>query len=510
MTSYSFAFLADTQPNRDDKNNGIPQKLSDVNWLVNHLYGSKWPQNTSLSGSNFSLKSIFLGGDLCQCGGDYNGGEQAKAFFGWPAPKFIGGWELQLIRFLYNAGGPVSDQFYPLTPTTLPACYFGLGNHDIQSDYAPAVMWTYGGYWGFRSSSSDFWRYQMWNFIAQMHAGYDVLGARIPPRFGVTRIDATLGFFGDWRSCSYNYWVDVGPADIFQLHRYTGDSEFGRMSNSDWLKRQLSYRGRKRPIIVIQHYALDAETSPGLNKNQIADILSLFSEYNVIAFLYGHIHNKATRASYDLKYGSKTFSGFRPGAALSGYFGVGNVSDTHFDFICGDSSDKNNPFSSNLVYSRDISRSPRPPLSDGNYLVSSVQSGNVFDVQGGVTDPSNGTRVIGFQKGENKSNQTWRLTYQGDEAYRLEPLCVSPTHPEGMSLDSPNYSTSDGEKLQVWRNFDQNNQRWVLIPRDTDIYSIHPAYDRNMCVSMDQGGDHEVKLSSSFNGSDNQKFRFIH
>jgi hypothetical protein len=153
-------------------------------------------------------------------------------------------------------------------------------------------------------------------------------------RVPVTEIDSggqnSPGNF-EWPQHSLNYRVNLGPVDLFQAHRYGGDSEFGRASGLDWLKNQLSALGTARPVIVVQHYPFEPTTlTPNWTTDQRDAFLQVLEPYNVIALLTGHVHDPPGENEFPSKISApdfgKIFDEFRPGAATATYYeGIGNV-----------------------------------------------------------------------------------------------------------------------------------------------------------------------------------------
>jgi hypothetical protein len=95
-----------------------------------------------------------------------------------------------------------------------------------------------------------------------------------------------------------NYFVDLGPVDVYQLHRYGGDADWGRETGLDWLKRNLALRGYKRPVIIVQHflfsdwYEMDTEDSPSgvWTLAKLNHLYEILLPYNVLAVCVGHKH----------------------------------------------------------------------------------------------------------------------------------------------------------------------------------------------------------------------------
>jgi hypothetical protein len=174
------------------------------------------------------------------------------------------------------------------------------------------------------SDEKDFYRYQMWNFISQMHAGGDdgykkdpdpsyewvkdnYLSKKRHAKYPVTSIDAPAPDSDydwdcfDWTKYSFNYRVDLPPppdnpiVSVFQLHTFGGDSQDGRDDGTSWLDGQLLQifqDNPRRPIIIIQHFPLSpAKPGYGWTDAKRDDLLGKLSLFNVLAFLTGHTHS---------------------------------------------------------------------------------------------------------------------------------------------------------------------------------------------------------------------------
>jgi cytolysin (calcineurin-like family phosphatase) len=369
----TFIFLADSQPSRadgkDDQNKFVV-RLNTLNKFLNTLPNLSWPSGFGLTceGNPFNINTgIFFGGDLCQCGGDYNWLDQ---FANIPA-YYNGGWELEIMRHMFQKNYNYSSlQFHSDTTNTIYNTYFGLGNHDVQSDYVPGVLWWAGGL--FYGSVDDYWRWQMWNFICQMHSGVETgwLQAPTNPAFPVTAIDANGKGSFDWKLNSFNYVVNLGPVDVYQLHVYGGDGEYGRANGIEWLKQTLAQRGTSRPVIIVQHYSLDltrenCETlSPNWSDAERDALLGFLEPYNVIACLTGHDHSPQPLPLpiriWFPDHG-KSLDGFRPGASQNGNFAIVRVTSATFDIIEGNV-DENGNCTWRAGYSKMLNPSLEIPL----------------------------------------------------------------------------------------------------------------------------------------------------
>jgi cytolysin (calcineurin-like family phosphatase) len=189
-----------------------------------------------------------------------------------------------------------------------------------------------------------------------MSSGYRLKGKiDVGPRWSVpfsyidTRYDAENWGTYEYKDYSLNYFVDLGPVDVYQLHRYGGDPDYGRRSGIEWLKRTLARRGYTRPVIIVQHFKLEGGTDDGLTNptpgydwtllytyEQRNHLLEVLLPYNVIAFGVGHWHDasvpfqmmprfKNRKGTMDSDWKERVVPQFQPGAAMSGNLGVVRV-----------------------------------------------------------------------------------------------------------------------------------------------------------------------------------------
>lgn len=95
----------------------------------------------------------------------------------------------------------------------------------------------------------------------------------------------------DYETYSLNYFVNLGPVDVYQMHRYGGDDEYKRESGLSWLKRMLARKGYGRPVIIVQHYLFSPDTiTPTWTDEQRDRMLEVLLPYNIVAFFVGHNH----------------------------------------------------------------------------------------------------------------------------------------------------------------------------------------------------------------------------
>lgn len=279
---------------------------------------------------------------MCQTGGGYNFRDQ-NPYSGRNPINYQGSYELQTIRKLFERNFDANG----ITKTKFENIYFGLGNHDIQNS-SVKVDWRGCNLFSWKPKKS-FFRWQMWDFIAQMHTGVFCNGTSSDAVYPVMNIDAQDKSF-NWEKHSFNYVVNLGPIDVYQMHRYGGDNENGRADGLIWLRERLAQGGIERPIIIVQHYGFsDTEInaiSPNWTMEQRDEFLKLLAPYNVIALLVGHIHNTlgTIPERIPLPDKNKTIDEFRPGACGDGQaFAVVRVTKDTFDIAQGNTRSGSGP-----------------------------------------------------------------------------------------------------------------------------------------------------------------------
>jgi hypothetical protein len=344
-TETTFLFLADPQISRaqeKDRNNPRVKMCNELNQVLNGIGSEVWPTgfglDPSIEGQPIGpSRAVFFGGDMCQTGGDYNWADQ---YLGIPC-LYIGGFELLWDRYLFDPW--IIDN--GLTKLNAGPVYFGLGNHDVQSDYTPGVGWLKGcAPWRF-SEANDYWRWQMACFICKKHRGvfeFCVWPGKFGPSAAPTAMDALDGEkidVFDWYKKSLSYRVDLGPVDVYQLHVYGGDTEHGWASDLDWLRGQLAQSAVTRPVIVVQHYDFTPFSIPEWwSEAQRDTLLTVLEPYNVIAFLMGHCHDQLESIPFEQPYpnSTKVADEYRPGSAGEfGYFAVVRVTANSLNIMQG-------------------------------------------------------------------------------------------------------------------------------------------------------------------------------
>ncbi|KAI0055626.1 hypothetical protein BV25DRAFT_1833000 [Artomyces pyxidatus] len=362
----TFIFLADPQQTRTDTDpsEGFRRKgCSDLNVALNTLDSLKWPTDNhfpiSCAGQPIGkVDAVFVGGDLCQTGGDYYAEDQLLHY----PSTYVGGLrELAKVRALYQKGFDVNED---VTPLKYDPKFFGLGDHDIQTEDTPAVGWNKARFPGDFSEPHNYWRYQMWNFITQMHSGYDhtPLFPHTRPVYGIEGnnfdTEQEKGSYS-WQDYSLNYVVNLGPVDVIQLHRYGGDSEGGRRSGVNWLKQRLDERGHTRPIIIMQHYMFSdviedgSGVTPNWYKSQRDDLLDILSPYNIIGFFVGNnlgVGRLPYQVHVPTKNPTRTVPEFRPGSAWMQNFALVRVTPSTMDVVYGFAQDKKVVFANGATF----------------------------------------------------------------------------------------------------------------------------------------------------------------
>ena len=351
-TETTFLFLADPQVSRaqhpKDNNNPRVKMMDGMNKVLNRISSQTWPTGFGLDPTIVGTaikkpEATFFGGDLCQTGGDYNFLDQ---FASEPA-DYRGGFELEMIRRLFDNGPWGLSKEYPsegLTKLNAGRVFYGLGNHDVQSEYHPDVGWFQGCLrW---STPTDYWRWQMWNFICQKHRGVFtncIFNWASTPTAAPTSMDAMAPYHNEvnyWTKRSLDYMVDLGPVDVYQLHVFGGDTQHGRASGMHFLRKTLAKRGTTRPVIIVQHYDFSSFSIPGWwTTTQRDALLTELEPYNVVAFLMGHDHSALTSIPLRQPYpGSspKVAEEFRPGSAgVHGNFAILHIEGNSFNIMQG-------------------------------------------------------------------------------------------------------------------------------------------------------------------------------
>ncbi|KAF2680996.1 hypothetical protein K458DRAFT_433881 [Lentithecium fluviatile CBS 122367] len=304
MKPATFILLADPQIGWQN----IPrEKLSSLNGALNRISSVEYTNdpshniNITCSGPIGKPDAVFFAGDLTNYGGNLNWPEWADVEKA-DASNYEGGELLKEFRALYDpkwAGLAVT----PLNESG--PLYFGLGNHDISFNntvdeawYAPLFVWRdFEG--NGMTDYTDYYRYQMWNFINQMHTGFhrDLHGRPVAtdPPFPIpaNSIDSDPDGTFYYQDHSFNYVVDLGPVDVYQLHLFGGDVAHERRSGLDWLKRKLAARGYTRPVFIVQHLPMGYPDGDYWNDSARDQFLEILRPYNVLGVGVGHDHYQA-------------------------------------------------------------------------------------------------------------------------------------------------------------------------------------------------------------------------
>jgi cytolysin (calcineurin-like family phosphatase) len=197
-------------------------------------------------------------------------GGQDTHFKGGPIGKprgvaFVGdltGWgtaptELPSFRHYFEAGNSADSITFP--------SYLGLGNHDIDTaDRSPDLATQY--------------RSLEWGYVDSRHKGPS---AAVP----VSNFDAA----------SHAYSYDFAGVHLVQVHRFSGDVEYGLSSSLSWLADDLKkYASDGRPVILLHHYGMDA-FGTGTNPLWWTDAdrtayRNTLKGYHISAVIVGHSH----------------------------------------------------------------------------------------------------------------------------------------------------------------------------------------------------------------------------
>lgn len=465
-TETTFIFLAD--PQIDDAESERAKRLNKLNGVLNNINTRFWPKYDS-EGNDLHLTcggqqigpihGIFFGGDLSEYGG-HAGASDAIAEQAIPLPlpfMYNGGETLRALRCLFEEPPPNPNVWDTITTNSKYKCYFGLGNHDVMYNGEGITPgWRKGvASW---SEQKDFYRYQMWNFISQMHAGaykfedepgqwkyiWDNSLYRRHPKYPVTSIDApewgseySEDCF-DWTKYSFNYRVNLPPnsahpvVSVFQLHNYGGDTNFGRDSGLDngleWLDDELkaiSLNDKDRPIIIIQHFPFSCEGEPyggggpWWTKDHKDKLLAKLEPYNVIAFLTGHRHahddpNHPPISAYE-SYSGKIFLDFRPGAAHNGLFALVRVTDNSFDIAMGQ--ENGGSITWKKGYSKPKAVAGGPYEADEGSLITFDGSGSYGSIESHYWDLDDDGF---FEKYEQTVTKKWLDDYSGKVTLKVE------------------------------------------------------------------------------------------
>lgn len=180
-----------------------------------------------------------------------------------------------------------------------------------------------------------------------MHTGHK-RGNKCTARFPIplNQFDQQEQGSYEYDKYSFNYYIDMGLFDVYQLHRYGGDHENDRKSGLTWLKNNLQRRGLNRPIVICQHfmvsYTENLTDGTGYTDAQRDALFEILLPYNVVCFMVGHDHNIPTAGqtefpSWPFPNGRNTIQGWsgqakqppevRPGAAFDGAFALATVKD---------------------------------------------------------------------------------------------------------------------------------------------------------------------------------------
>jgi cytolysin (calcineurin-like family phosphatase) len=215
--------------------------LSQVRAINQVGHGGTWP------GQIGGVATGFLGGPIAPARGVVIAGDLT----GWgTAPT-----EIPMFRSYFEKGSSSSSIDYP--------AYVGVGNHDIDTaDRDDATATAY---------RATYWQY--------IDSRYEGPSAPVP----VTSFDPA----------SHSYSWDFDGVHLVMMHRFAGDTEYGRPSDMGFIAADLQkYASDGRPVFVFHHYGMDAFGTDGQWWNQ-ADrdaYRALLTGYHVAGDFTGHTH----------------------------------------------------------------------------------------------------------------------------------------------------------------------------------------------------------------------------
>lgn len=163
--------------------------------------------------------------------------------------------EIPSFRSYFEKGNSSNSIQYP--------AYVGLGNHDLDSADRD-------------QGTADAYRAMFWQYIDSRYKGSS---APVP----VTSFDAA----------SHSYSWDFDGVHLLMVHRFAGDTAYGRPSDLGFVANDLRrYASDGRPVFVFHHYGMDAFGTNGQwwNQQDRDTYRSLLTGYHVTADIVGHTH----------------------------------------------------------------------------------------------------------------------------------------------------------------------------------------------------------------------------
>ncbi|KAI0056746.1 hypothetical protein BV25DRAFT_1547781 [Artomyces pyxidatus] len=285
----------------------------------------------------------------------------------------------------------------------------------------------------------------MWNFISQMHTGYDQLllspttEAVYPIAWQDIDSDNGKGTYF-WEDYSLNYVVNLGPVDVFQLHRYGGDDDNGRQAGIQWLKDRLEERSQTRPIIIVQHYMFSdtiehGVITPSWHDSQRDALLDILSPYNIIGFFVGHNHGTGPLPNLipvPWNNPTRNVPEFRPGCAFDQNFALVRVSLSTMDVLYGTAANKTISWNGGATFPLPYANEIWEEVSDWN--------GNYFGSLGGTYVD---TRRVRCPTGKIIVSAGLKQTQSPDPTNRLTWALVV-TNPDGSQSQTVTASPPAG------------------------------------------------------------------
>lgn len=137
----------------------------------------------------------------------------------------------------------------------------------------------------------------------------------------------------------------------------------------------------------------------------------------------------------------------------------------------------------------DLSTTPPPPTggttpANGTFKIVNRNSGKALDANGNGT--ADGTQIIQWTYGGG-NNQRWTLLNRGSNQYSIIGVA------SGKALDVNGSSTTNGTKIQLWTYSGANNQKWTFAATTSGYYRITPVHAT--------GSGLDVAGSSTANGA---------
>jgi len=272
----SVTFYVATDPHigeEDFTSNDIIKNVAEMNNLFDN--GLVWPPMFSTAGQIMKPPvAVVTTGDLTHYGHE---------------------WQLNFFRWLYENEVRTKREYMDAIKAPV---YIGLGNHDLDGDcYA--------------------------NNCAQR-------------MFNYVKTRNTRGCMGvtNFHDGSHNYSWDWNKIHLVQLHKWAGDTTYGKYakhaSGLDWLKKDLDSMESTHPgraIILFQHFGFGSFSQQWWSNKDRNNFYEAIQGHNVIGIFVGHSHTPSKQVFNDID----VFQGGTGGENGTGQFFVVHVSDTNLD-----------------------------------------------------------------------------------------------------------------------------------------------------------------------------------